>query len=248
MNRYAIENLFGIEGLNIAWYGIIIACGMVLGFALAIYRCRKTGINKEHIYDLALWLIPVCIICARAYYVIFEWDNYKNDLLSVFEINRGGLAIYGGVLGGVAVALIYCKVKRISFWSLADTLMPSLVLGQAIGRWGNFVNQEAYGNQITNPSLCFFPYGVYIEEIDQWRQATFFYESALNLALLTAMLPAFQAKRLSSSVLYDRVRNDTFFCGGAALRQPLSPSGYPCITGAVRLPDYSRYRYTFYYP
>lgn len=248
MNRYAIENLFGIEGLNIAWYGIIIACGMVLGFALAIYRCRKTGINKEHIYDLALWLIPVCIICARAYYVIFEWDNYKNDLLSVFEINRGGLAIYGGVLGGVAVALIYYKVKRISFWSLADTLMPSLVLGQSIGRWGNFVNQEAYGNQITNPSLCFFPYGVYIEEIDQWRQATFFYESALNLALLTAMLPAFQAKRLSSSVLYDRVRNDTVFCGGAALRQPLSPSGYPCITGAVRLPDYSRYRYTFYYP
>lgn len=135
---------------------------MVLGFALAIYRCRKTGINKEHIYNLALWLIPVCIICARAYYVIFEWDNYKNDLLSVFEINRGGLAIYGGVLGGVAVALIYCKVKRISFWSLADTLMPSLVLGQAIGRWGNFVNQEAYGNQITNPSLCFFPYGVYL--------------------------------------------------------------------------------------
>ena len=97
MNRYAIENLFGIEGLNIAWYGLIIACGMVLGFALAIYRCRKTGINKEHIYNLALWLIPVCIICARAYYVILEWDNYKNDLLSVFEINRGGLAIYGGV-------------------------------------------------------------------------------------------------------------------------------------------------------
>ena len=99
--------------------------------------------------------------------MIFEWDNYKNDLISVFEINRRGLAIYGGVLGGVAVALIYCKVKRISFWSLADTLMPSLVLGQAIGRWGNFVNQEAYGNQITNPLLCFFPYGVYIEEIDQ---------------------------------------------------------------------------------
>lgn len=93
--------------------------------------------------------------------------------------------------------MIYCKVKRISFWLLADTLMPSLVLGQAIGRWGNFVNQEAYGNQITNPSLCFFPYGVYTEEIDQWRQVTFFYESALNLALLTAMLiccPHFRRK------------------------------------------------------
>ena len=222
MNRYAIENLFGIEGLNIAWYGIIIACGMVLGFALAICRCRKTGINKERIYDLALWLIPVCIICARAYYVIFEWDNYKNDLLSVFEINRGGLAIYGGVLGGVAVALIYCKVKRISFWSLADTLMPSLVLGQAIGRWGNFVNQEAYGNQITNPSLCFFPYGVYIEEIGQWRQATFFYESALNLALLTAML-----------ICYPHFRRKGYLLPGICVSQVLS--GCLIILGIVIL-------------
>lgn len=91
MNRYAIENLFGIEGLNIAWYGLIIACGMVLGFALAICRCRKTCINKEHIYNLALWLIPVCIICARAYYVIFERDNYKNDLISVLKLTEGVL-------------------------------------------------------------------------------------------------------------------------------------------------------------
>lgn len=156
---------------------------MVLGFTLAIYRCRKTGINKEHIYNLALWLIPVCIICARAYYVIFEWDNYKNDLLSVFEINRGGLAIYGGVLGGVAVALIYCKVKRISLRCLHRRNRPM-----------------AAGNLFLR--IC-------IEFSFTHRYAD--------------MLPAFQAKRLS-------------------------PSGYPCITGAVRLPDYSRYRYTFYYP
>ena len=116
---------------------------------------------------------------------------------SVFQINKGGLAIYGGILGGVAVVLIYCKVKKLSFWSLADTLIPSLVLGQAIGRWGNFVNQEAYGNLITNPDLQFFPYGVYIEELGQWHQATFFYESALNTLLLIAMLisyPHFRKK------------------------------------------------------
>ena len=142
-------------------------------------------------------MIPVCILCARAYYVLFEWEQYKDNLLSVFQINKSGPAIYGGILGGVAVVLIYCKVKKLSFWSLADTLIPSLVLGQAIGRWGNFVNQETYGNLITNLDLQFFPYDVYIEELGQWHQTTFFYESALNTLLLIVMLisyPHFRKK------------------------------------------------------
>lgn len=188
MNQYALENIFGIKGFNIAWYGIIIGVAMLLGIALAAYRCRKTKINPDNIYDLALWLIPICIVCARIYYIIFEWDRYKNNLLSVFMINKGGLAIYGGVVGGVIVCSIYCRIKKISFLSLADTLLPSLVLGQAIGRWGNFINQEAYGNLITNPKLQFFPYGVYIEKTSQWYQATFFYESSLNVLLFTLIL------------------------------------------------------------
>mgnify|MGYP000891829501 CR=1 FL=1 len=158
---------------------------------------QKNGVEPDHLYNLVLWLIPVCILCARAYYVLFEWEQYKDNLLSVFQINKGGLAIYGGILGGVAVVLIYCKVKELSFWSLADTLIPSLVLGQAIGRWGNFVNQETYGNLITNLDLQFFPYDVYIEELGQWHQATFFYESALNTLLLIVMLisyPHFRKK------------------------------------------------------
>ena len=81
---------------------------------------QKTGVEPDHLYNLVLWLIPVCILCARAYYVLFEWEQYKDNLLSVFQINKGGLAIYGGILGGVAVVLIYCKVKKLSFWSLAD--------------------------------------------------------------------------------------------------------------------------------
>ncbi len=136
MNHYAVKNLFGIEGLNIAWYGIIITFGMILGFMLALRRCKKTGVEPDHLYNLVLWLIPVCILCARAYYVLFEWEQYKDNLLSVFQINKGGLAIYGGILGGVAVVLIYCKVKKLSFWSLADTLIPALFLDKPSGVGG----------------------------------------------------------------------------------------------------------------
>ena len=103
MNHYAVENLFGIEGLNIAWYGIIITFGMILGFMPALRRCKKTGVEPDHLYNLVLWLIPVCILCARAYYVLFEWEQYKDNLLSVFQINKGGLAIY---------ALKACRLSR----------------------------------------------------------------------------------------------------------------------------------------
>lgn len=197
MNKYLFENLFGIEGLNIAWYGIIIVCGMLLGCLLAVYRSEQTGIRKDDIFDFAIVLIPVCIVCARAYYVIFEWEQYKDNLWEVFAINKGGLAIYGGVIGGVIAAFIFCKIKKISFPAFGDTLIPSLVLGQSIGRWGNFANREAYGNLITNPKLQFFPYGVFIEDSGQWHQAAFFYESFSNAMLLCCMLlvyPRFKRK------------------------------------------------------
>lgn len=188
MERYLIENVFGISGLNIAWYGVIIATAVLTGILLALYRCKYTGIDKNNIYDLAILLIPICIICARAYYVVFEWDYYKYNIGSILAINEGGLAIYGAVLGGIIVSFLFCHKRKISFLELADTLIPSLVLGQAIGRWGNFFNQEAFGNLITNKNWQFFPYGVYIDYLKEWHQATFFYESSLNIILLIIML------------------------------------------------------------
>jgi phosphatidylglycerol:prolipoprotein diacylglycerol transferase len=188
MNKYLVENLFGIEGWNIAWYGVIIASGMVLAVLLASYRCRQTGFDKNKLFDLIIILIPVAVICARIYYVAFEWDDYRGDILKIISIWKGGLAIYGGVIGGIVAAFIFCRIKKLSFFQLADTVMPSLVLGQAIGRWGNFVNQEAFGNLITDPKLQFFPYGVYIDALSEWHQATFFYESALNIALFILMI------------------------------------------------------------
>ena len=188
MSKYLIENLFGIEGWSIAWYGVIIAVGMVLGVILAIYRARKQGLKDDLIFDFILLALPIAIICARGYYVIFEWDSYSGDILSIFKIWKGGLAIYGGVIGGLVTAILFCRHHKFPLFRFLDLVVPSLVLGQAIGRWGNFVNQEAFGNLVANSSLQFFPYAVYIDALGEWHQATFFYESMWNVCLLVAML------------------------------------------------------------
>ena len=188
MGRYAIENLFGIEGLNVAWYGVIIGIGFLLGVALACHRAKRYDLKSDIVYDFILFALPVALVCARAYYVIFQWERYANDPIKIFAVWEGGLAIYGGVLGGLLTAIVFCKHRGIPLLHFIDLTVPSLVLGQAIGRGGNFVNQEAFGNIVTAPEQQFFPYAVFIEELGEWHQATFFYESVWNLCLLALML------------------------------------------------------------
>ena len=188
MDRFMIHNLFGIEGFNIAWYGVIIGVGMVLAVCVAAFRAKRAGYKTDLILDFVLFAVPIAIVCARIYYVIFEWDMYSDDLMKIFAIREGGLAIYGGVIGGIATAVVFCKIQKVPLLKLMDFAMPSLLLGQIIGRWGNFMNQEAFGNLITDPKLQFFPYGVYIEDLAEWHQATFFYESAANLVLFIMMM------------------------------------------------------------
>ena len=188
MDRFMIHNLFGIEGFNIAWYGVIIGVGMVLAVCVAAFRAKRAGYKTDLILDFVLFAVPIAIVCARIYYVIFEWDMYSDDLMKIFAIREGGLAIYGGVIGGIATAVVFCKIQTFPLLKLMDFAMPSLLLGQIIGRWGNFMNQEAFGNLITDPKLQFFPYGVYIEDLAEWHQATFFYESAANLVLFIMMM------------------------------------------------------------
>lgn len=207
MNRFAFENLFGIEGLNIAWYGVIISCGMLLGTLLAMYRAKRRGFDPDMILDLLLLAVPLAIVGARLYYVAFEWESYAGDILKILSVNQGGLAIYGAIIGGIIAAAIFCHVKRFPFFTLLDIVVPSLILGQAIGRWGNFVNQEAFGNMITKPSLQFFPIAVYIERLGEWHQATFFYESSWNIALLCIVL------LLSRRRVKDGVLLSTYFIG-----------------------------------
>lgn len=154
-----------------------------MGVGLGVWLCgtqeKRLGLPKDTAVDFALWAVPAAIIGARVYYVVFQWDMYKDDFARVFRIWEGGIAIYGAVIGGALAALVYAKVKKVPFGSLADMVAPALILGQAIGRWGNFVNQEAYGEAITNPALQFFPIAVYSD--GAWHMATFFYESVWNL-------------------------------------------------------------------
>ena len=207
MNRFVFENLFEIEGFNIAWYGVIIAGGLLLGVLLAMHRAKQRGFKSDMILDFLFLAIPLAIVGARLYYVVFEWESYVGGLSKLFAINQGGLAIYGGVIGGIIAAIIFCKMKKVPFLTLVDLVIPSLILGQAIGRWGNFVNQEAFGNIITNPSLQFFPVAVYIERLGEWHQATFFYESAWNLVLLCVVL------LLSRGKVKDGALLSTYFIG-----------------------------------
>ena len=188
MNRFIVENLFGIRGFNIAWYGVIIGLGMLLGVMLAVYRAESDGYKSDLIIDFILIAFPVAIICARLYYVVFEWGYYAANPIKILAIREGGLAIYGGVIGGFISAVIFSRVNKFPLLKLIDLAIPSLVLGQAIGRWGNFMNQEAYGGLITNSKLQFFPYGVYIDAVSEWHQATFFYESMWNLVLFIALM------------------------------------------------------------
>ena len=184
MNRLAITNLFGIQGLNIAWYGVIIACGLLLGIWLATYRAKKRGWSSDLVLDFILLAVPLAIIGARAYYVAFEWEYFSAAPTKIIAINEGGLAIYGAVIGGFLAAFLFSRAAKFPFLKLIDLVIPSLILGQAMGRWGNFINQEAFGALVTNPNLQFFPLAVYIQSLGEWHQATFFYESFCNTILL----------------------------------------------------------------
>ena len=152
-------NLFGMQR-DIYWYGIIIATGMLLGIWVATYNARRRGYKSEMILDIALVAVIMAVIGARVHYVLFSWEYYKDGpFVEVFKIWHGGLAIYGGLIGGLLGVFIYSRFAKKRFLSLADILIPSLILGQAIGRWGNFVNQEAYGWAIKNSGMDFLPGG-----------------------------------------------------------------------------------------
>ncbi len=136
---------FTVLGIEIAYYGVIIALGMLAGALVAYREAKKTGQKVDDYIDFTLYTLIAAIIGARIYYVIFEWDYYSAHPLEIFNLRAGGLAIYGGVLASVLTLLIFTKVKKLKFWLMADTAVQGLIIGQIIGRWGNFFNREAFG-------------------------------------------------------------------------------------------------------
>ena len=179
---------FTVFGHDIYWYGILISLSVVLAVVMVYREAKRKGLDADCMLDYALLTVPTAIVFARLYYVIFEWDQYAANPIHALFIWEGGIAIYGSILGGIVATLIFSKWKKISFWTLADLVAPGLVLGQAIGRWGNFFNQEAFGELVTNPDLQFFPYAVYIERLGEWHMATFFYESVACFLIFIFLL------------------------------------------------------------
>ena len=168
--------LFGV----IPIYGLLIAAAIAVAVFLCSREEKRLQLPQDTSIDLALWLIPAAIIGARLYYVAFQWEMYAQNPLRILSVWEGGLAIYGGVIAGVLTGLAFSKKKKIPFGVLADLVAPVLILGQAIGRWGNFFNGEAYGYLVENPAWQFFPAAVFVG--GQWHMATFFYESMWNFA------------------------------------------------------------------
>lgn len=141
---------FQLGPISVYWYGVIIATGLFLGLYLATKEADRLGLNKDLMVDLIVFATPISIIFARIYYVIFEWDMYRGaPLWKMIAIWEGGIAIHGALIGAVLTAIVFAKIKKVPFWQLADIAAPSLILGQAIGRWGNFMNQEAHGGPMS---------------------------------------------------------------------------------------------------
>lgn len=147
----ALDRVFiSLGTLKIYWYGVIIAAGIFIGLFIANKEAERLGLHKDLITDLIIFAAPIAIISARIYYVFFEWENYRGaSFWKIIAIWEGGIAIHGALIGAVLTAIVYARVKKVSFWLLADITAPSIILGQAIGRWGNFMNQEAHGGPVS---------------------------------------------------------------------------------------------------
>ncbi|MBR4150661.1 MAG: prolipoprotein diacylglyceryl transferase [Firmicutes bacterium] len=167
---------FSVGGFDIMWYGIMVVLGMLTALCVGYFSAERYGISKDRTLDVFIILIIAGVICARLYYVIFEWDMYKDNLLSIFDIRRGGLAIHGGIIGGVGALIVACKkFWKEDFWRLLDIIAPGLALAQAIGRWGNYFNSEAHGGKTDLPWA--------IECDGELVHPTFLYESIWCLLL-----------------------------------------------------------------
>ena len=169
---------FTIGPLTIHYYGLIIAVGLVLAVLYACRRCSQFGIKEDDLLDGVLWVTPFAIICARAYYCIFSWELYADDPISVLYIWKGGLAIYGGVIGAVVGIIVFTKIKKIKTATILDMVSLGFLIGQSLGRWGNFFNREAFGAE-TDSFLRMGLMNAYTGEVT-YHHPTFLYESVWN--------------------------------------------------------------------
>lgn len=224
---------FSFLGIDVYWYGIIIALGLISAFIYGSYASEKEGISQNDFLNMFIIAVPCAIIGARLYYCIFSFDEYKDNLTDIFNLRQGGLAIYGGVIAAAIVVLVYCKIKKIKYTKVLDILAVGLLIGQCIGRWGNFVNGEAFGTAANHfLAMTIVSNGRTIAEN---VHPTFLYESLWNL-LGIAVLLIYKRKRLFSGELFclymvwygfgrmfiEGLRTDSLYIGDYRISQLLS--------------------------
>ncbi len=228
---------FTAFGKEIYWYGLIIMSAIALSLVMAYFRIKKMSdverlsskITWDVITDFVLIMIPMGFICARLYYCIFNWSHYANNPAEIFMVWNGGLAIYGGVIGGIIAGIIYAKIKKISFLELADFCMPYVAMCQSIGRWGNFVNQEAFGAETDS----FFKMGLYNNALGKYvyYHPAFLYEAACTILIAIILFLVTKKKKFSGQILYlyfilygiarffiEGLRMDSLYIGSSGIR------------------------------
>jgi len=238
MNPVAFEAF----GLEIRWYGVLIGCGVLTALLLAWYNCKKKNLNFDLLTDIFLWAFPVAIIGARLYYEAFEFDKYNDNLWDIFNIRGGGLAIHGGLIGAAIVVLIFAKIKKINLLEYADVAAPSIILAQALGRWGNFMNSEAHGGPVSSEFIGHFPEfiqkGMNIRGV--YYHPTFLYESLWNVLVCILLLFILYRTKESQKgivicsyialyslgrVFIEGLRTDSLMIGGLRVAQMVSVAG-----------------------
>ena len=221
--------LFGIS-----WYAILIVGAILIGLTYCSHEARRLRVPQDTMIDFLLYAIPLAIVCARVYYVIFRFNMYSEDLLSIFNIREGGLAIYGAVIGGLIAAHITARKHQVPVLTILDIVAPALVLGQAIGRWGNYINMEAYGLRIGEEYLQFFPFAVEIPvgDVWYWHMATFFYEFCWNLIVFALLLVIRHALRRKGDVFCWYL---LLYCAGRTVIEGLRYDSLTFISEFVRI-------------
>lgn len=239
---------FTIFGIDVKFYGLIMSLAMLIGVWLACVLAKKKKVSSDDILLLALLILPCSIVGARLYYCFFYEYNYS--FWELFNLRNGGLAIYGGVIGGIIGIIIFALIKH--NWNIVFVLMdicvPCLIFGQALGRWGNFFNQEAYGNLITDPNFQWFPFAVFIENQNAWFQATFFYESLWNfVGFILLLIIYYKTKKTGTTTacyliwygigrtLIEGLRADSLYITGTSIRVSQALSVCLVIVGIVIL-------------
>ncbi|MBQ6907954.1 MAG: prolipoprotein diacylglyceryl transferase [Clostridia bacterium] len=216
---------FTIFGIEVKWYAVIIISGLILGLLFAVWEGKRVGISTDTILDIVLIGTPSAIICARIYYVVFEWSYYSNNKDEIFKIWNGGIAIYGAIIGAVISAYIYCRIKKINVGKMFDIGAFGLLIGQSIGRWGNFVNAEAHGEATS------LPWRMYIENISKAVHPTFLYESLWNILGFFILFLYRKKKQFEGEIfliyiawygigrsIIEGLRTDSLYIGGTNIR------------------------------